>query len=232
MHAIPTGALEQRERAHTQARFREYELHVWSTATPRKPSDSTAEIARRFPQFVPARSGSSAQSRSGISGAPSADSRSDEEYSEEDEPDGHGSADIVGDAEHLARSSFRRASPARDWSHVDRVRKSALRLARACRRSDEGKPDLLTVELASLLHDVGADDRGPVRHILDTFFARHSAHRHIAHDVTRIVEAIGDAGELRVERERGESSRRLDSIEFKWSVALDGLHLTLQRRRC
>ena len=173
---------------------------------------------------MPERSGGSGQSRSGISGAPSTDSRSEEEFSEEEEGDEHGSTDIVGDAEHLARSAFRKASPARDWSHVDRVRKSALRLAKSCRRSGEGKPNLLTVELAALLHDVGADDRGPVRHILDTFFARHSAHRDIAHDVARIVEAIGDAGELRVERERGESSRRLDSIEFKWSVATFDAH--------
>ena len=51
--------------------------------------------------------------------------------------------------EKIAKKYFKEASGCHDWSHIERVRNLALRIARAERA------DLKIVELASLLHDIG-----------------------------------------------------------------------------
>lgn len=58
-------------------------------------------------------------------------------------------------AEKLMISTMARYDPSHDAFHVQRVRRTALHLARAVTASEgTSKPDLLTVELAALLHDV------------------------------------------------------------------------------
>ncbi|KAI0031207.1 hypothetical protein K488DRAFT_79202 [Vararia minispora EC-137] len=58
---------------------------------------------------------------------------------------------IVAAAEELMREVMARYDPSHDAYHVERVRRTALQLARA---NADKKPDLLTVELSALLHDV------------------------------------------------------------------------------
>ncbi|PCH42473.1 hypothetical protein WOLCODRAFT_132404 [Wolfiporia cocos MD-104 SS10] len=58
-------------------------------------------------------------------------------------------------AEQLMITTMARYDPSHDAFHVQRVRRTALHLARAVSAQDPTKnPDLLTVELAALLHDV------------------------------------------------------------------------------
>ncbi|KIL67704.1 hypothetical protein M378DRAFT_73426 [Amanita muscaria Koide BX008] len=57
---------------------------------------------------------------------------------------------VIDDAEKLMVETMARYDPSHDAFHVQRVRKTALMIA----RSLEISPDLLTVELAALLHDV------------------------------------------------------------------------------
>ncbi|KAI0711975.1 hypothetical protein C8T65DRAFT_574795 [Cerioporus squamosus] len=64
---------------------------------------------------------------------------------------------IVAAAEKLMVETMARYDPSHDAYHVQRVRKTALQLARtvtATLADDLKKPDLLTIELAALLHDV------------------------------------------------------------------------------
>ncbi|RDX57461.1 hypothetical protein OH76DRAFT_1395280 [Lentinus brumalis] len=63
---------------------------------------------------------------------------------------------IVAAAEKLMIETMARYDPSHDAYHVQRVRKTALQLARAVSATlpDDQKPDLLTIELAALLHDV------------------------------------------------------------------------------
>ncbi|TFK84253.1 hypothetical protein K466DRAFT_553814 [Polyporus arcularius HHB13444] len=63
---------------------------------------------------------------------------------------------IVAAAEKLMVETMARYDPSHDAYHVQRVRKTALQLARAVSATlpDDKEPDLLTIELASLLHDV------------------------------------------------------------------------------
>jgi uncharacterized protein len=70
--------------------------------------------------------------------------------------------ECIGQAEAFVRQHLAGDSSGHDWFHVDRVRKTALHIAR-----QEGA-DLFTVELAALLHDVddwkfctGGDEAGP-----------------------------------------------------------------------
>ncbi|EMD31329.1 hypothetical protein CERSUDRAFT_119889 [Gelatoporia subvermispora B] len=63
---------------------------------------------------------------------------------------------VVDAAEKLMIETMARYDPSHDAFHVQRVRKTALHLARLIWDSPDAqrKPDLLTVELAALLHDV------------------------------------------------------------------------------
>ncbi|KAH9902886.1 hypothetical protein C8Q73DRAFT_672129 [Cubamyces lactineus] len=63
---------------------------------------------------------------------------------------------VVAAAEELMVKTMARYDPSHDAFHVQRVRKTALQLARTvCETLPEDKrPDLLVVELAALLHDV------------------------------------------------------------------------------
>lgn len=71
-------------------------------------------------------------------------------------------AEVIAQAEAFVREHLAGDSSGHDWPHVDRVRKTALSIAR-----QEGA-DLFTVELAALLHDVddwkfssGGHEAGP-----------------------------------------------------------------------
>ncbi|KDQ57366.1 hypothetical protein JAAARDRAFT_35998 [Jaapia argillacea MUCL 33604] len=62
---------------------------------------------------------------------------------------------IIQAAEELMRETMARYDPSHDAYHVERVRKTALHLARSISADPTSpKPDLLTVELSALLHDV------------------------------------------------------------------------------
>ncbi|KAJ2990526.1 hypothetical protein NUW54_g8442 [Trametes sanguinea] len=63
---------------------------------------------------------------------------------------------VVAAAEELMVKTMARYDPSHDAFHVQRVRRNALHLARAVSLglSEDKRPDLLTVELAALLHDV------------------------------------------------------------------------------
>ncbi|KAI0360016.1 hypothetical protein OH77DRAFT_1419401 [Trametes cingulata] len=65
-------------------------------------------------------------------------------------------ASILAAAEELMVKTMARYDPSHDAFHVQRVRKTALQLARNVSETlpEEKRPDLLTVELAALLHDV------------------------------------------------------------------------------
>ncbi|RSH90448.1 hypothetical protein EHS25_001053 [Saitozyma podzolica] len=59
-------------------------------------------------------------------------------------------AELIGRAEALVKAHMAQYDPSHDWAHVDRVRKTAMRIA----RSLNPEPDLLVVELAALFHDM------------------------------------------------------------------------------
>ncbi|EKM58252.1 uncharacterized protein PHACADRAFT_171515 [Phanerochaete carnosa HHB-10118-sp] len=62
---------------------------------------------------------------------------------------------IIAAAEQLVEKTMARYDPSHDNFHVQRVRKTAMHLAKQVSKDDcSRKPDLLTVELAALLHDV------------------------------------------------------------------------------
>ncbi|KAI9000623.1 hypothetical protein BD414DRAFT_430174 [Trametes punicea] len=63
---------------------------------------------------------------------------------------------IISSAEELMVKTMARYDPSHDAFHVQRVRRNALHLARTVSEKlpKEKRPDLLTVELAALLHDV------------------------------------------------------------------------------
>ncbi|KAI0784221.1 hypothetical protein C8Q75DRAFT_724745 [Abortiporus biennis] len=63
---------------------------------------------------------------------------------------------VVRAAEKLMEDTMARYDPSHDAYHVQRVRKTALHIARVISESSntDRKPDLLTVDLAALLHDV------------------------------------------------------------------------------
>ncbi|KAJ8468182.1 hypothetical protein ONZ51_g9802 [Trametes cubensis] len=63
---------------------------------------------------------------------------------------------VVAAAEELMTKTMARYDPSHDAFHVQRVRKTALQLARTVSESlpEDKKPDLLVVELAALLHDL------------------------------------------------------------------------------
>ncbi|KAL0953443.1 hypothetical protein HGRIS_004676 [Hohenbuehelia grisea] len=61
---------------------------------------------------------------------------------------------IINAAEKLMIDTMARYDPSHDHFHVQRVRKTAIAIAREVAATTDAKPDLLTVELATLLHDV------------------------------------------------------------------------------
>ncbi|TBU55335.1 hypothetical protein BD310DRAFT_857013, partial [Dichomitus squalens] len=63
---------------------------------------------------------------------------------------------VVAAAERLMTETMARYDPSHDAYHVQRVRKTALKLARAVPASlpQDKQPDFLTIEVAALLHDV------------------------------------------------------------------------------
>ncbi|KZT73639.1 hypothetical protein DAEQUDRAFT_661912 [Daedalea quercina L-15889] len=61
---------------------------------------------------------------------------------------------VIEAAEKLMAETMARYDPSHDVFHVQRVRKTALHIARALSRDTLDRPDFLTVELAALLHDV------------------------------------------------------------------------------
>ncbi|KZT18131.1 hypothetical protein NEOLEDRAFT_1184551 [Neolentinus lepideus HHB14362 ss-1] len=63
-------------------------------------------------------------------------------------------ATVIQAAHQLMKDTMARYDPSHDAYHVERVRKTALHLARTVSITLEKRPDLLTVELAALLHDV------------------------------------------------------------------------------
>ncbi|KAI0346522.1 hypothetical protein BDW22DRAFT_1352633 [Trametopsis cervina] len=66
-------------------------------------------------------------------------------------------ANVIASAEKLMVETMAKYDPSHDAFHVQRVRRTALHLARtisSSSRSPSHTPDLLTIELAALLHDV------------------------------------------------------------------------------
>jgi len=59
-------------------------------------------------------------------------------------------SEIIGTIEEFVRDNIKSHDGGHDWWHIHRVRNISLFIC-----STEGKGDLLTVEIASLLHDVG-----------------------------------------------------------------------------
>lgn len=58
---------------------------------------------------------------------------------------------LIIDAERLVKDRMADYDPSHDWLHVDRVRRTALALARSL---DMDSLDILVVELAALFHDL------------------------------------------------------------------------------
>ncbi|KAK4686915.1 uncharacterized protein P7C73_g3197, partial [Tremellales sp. Uapishka_1] len=71
------------------------------------------------------------------------------------ESDALATRDLISRAEHLVQAHMAQYDPSHDWAHVDRVRKTALRIAATCRP----QPDMLVVELVALFHDMAGMDR-------------------------------------------------------------------------
>ncbi|KAJ9108905.1 hypothetical protein QFC21_000226 [Naganishia friedmannii] len=67
---------------------------------------------------------------------------------------------LIAQAEALVREHMAKYDPSHDWYHVDRVRRTALKLANALNNdscaASEGfaEPDMLLVELVALFHDM------------------------------------------------------------------------------
>ncbi|OBZ72054.1 Uncharacterized protein YpgQ [Grifola frondosa] len=122
-------------------------------------------------------------------------------------------AAVVRDAEKLMVETMARYDPSHDAYHVQRVRKTALHLARVFSTSisARGRPDLLTVELAALLHDVldkkyvsAAEAADPYAFFLPFFTSAADAHGldlvrdGRARAITRIVENVSWSTETRL----------------------------------
>ncbi|KAF8599116.1 hypothetical protein BDV93DRAFT_477803 [Ceratobasidium sp. AG-I] len=115
---------------------------------------------------------------------------------------------VIAAAEALMEETMKKYDPSHDALHVNRVRRTALALARA----QNPEPDLLVVELAALLHDVldkkyvsaaeAADPHGFFR----PFFERVASHLDLladgrAHLVVRIVENVSWTTEKKLRAE-------------------------------
>ncbi|KAH7926096.1 hypothetical protein BV22DRAFT_1111928 [Leucogyrophana mollusca] len=119
----------------------------------------------------------------------------------------------INTAEKLMIETMARYDPSHDAFHVERVRKTALSLARS---AGPEKPDLLVVELAALLHDVldkkyvsDADAADPYAYFLPLFEKLSSEHGlnlindGRARQIVKIVENVSWTTEKRL-REAGQ----------------------------
>lgn len=103
------------------------------------------------------------------------------------------SPSILAAAEAYVQKLFAGDSSGHDWWHVDRVRKVALQIAR------EERADLVTVELAALLHDVadwkfagGDHEAGPKQ--AKAWLLEHGASEELANQVATIVRELSFKG--------------------------------------
>ncbi|KAJ3335154.1 hypothetical protein HDU93_006331 [Gonapodya sp. JEL0774] len=96
---------------------------------------------------------------------------------------------LIVQTEQYVRDELKSVDGSHDFSHIDRVRSVALRIARA-----EGA-DLVVVELASLLHDIkdykysGSEEAGPIA--VKEFLVEKKCHQDLVEKVVGIVEGIG-----------------------------------------
>ncbi|KAI0321795.1 hypothetical protein OF83DRAFT_1050636 [Amylostereum chailletii] len=125
-------------------------------------------------------------------------------------------ATIIRAAEKLMEETMARYDCSHDAYHVHRVRKTALQLARALPSPEtERAPDLLTIELAALLHDVldkkyvsAADAADPYAYFLPFFASLRPSAPSIdlvsdgrARAIARIVENVSWTTEKRLRKE-------------------------------
>ncbi|KAI0635769.1 hypothetical protein C8Q77DRAFT_1170039 [Trametes polyzona] len=112
---------------------------------------------------------------------------------------------VIAAAQELMVKTMARYDPSHDAFHVQRVRKTALQLARTVLGTlpEEKRPDLLTVELAALLHDVldkkyvTAEEAADPYAFFLPFFTKAASHSGVdlvkdgrARLITRIIENV------------------------------------------
>lgn len=105
-------------------------------------------------------------------------------------------------AEQLVRNHMASYDPSHDFLHVNRVRKTALRLAQ---RVQEEQPDvsldIFVVELAALFHDLfdAKYSKGDDRSLLDAFFQEHAEaiSKDNVLDIMKIVENVSYSKEVK-----------------------------------
>jgi uncharacterized protein len=121
----------------------------------------------------------------------------------------HGSreGEIVQKTVTFARETLARAEGGHDWHHTERVWKMARLI-----REKEKKGDLLTIELAALLHDIsdpkfneGDEEKGS--QVAYNFLIREEVDRERAEHVREIIRYISFKG--------GKPQDRIDTIEFQ-----------------
>jgi len=122
---------------------------------------------------------------------------------------------VIEAAETLMTETMARYDPSHDVYHVQRVRRTALHIARSLSASDPSvQVDLLTVELAALLHDVldkkyvsAAEAADPYAFFLPFFQELSAAHAvDLVHDgrartITKIVDNVSWSTEKRLRAE-------------------------------
>ena len=213
---------------HNEARKR---LHAVPSARFRELlADCYTELIRRYPQVVTSSERGSrdeprdapikARRLTGPGRRPSVEEEEDENDEEEEEEDEEGNLtpvdfgelqSLLDETKAFALAAFRLAKPdpARDWLHVERVRRLSLLIADTVdfslppsvpnsggsKAKGRERVDRLVVEVAALLHDVGPQkekDVGPLlaRHkgVLDSERARR---------VRKIVEVMAWSGEAK-----------------------------------
>ncbi|QRV90257.1 HD domain-containing protein [Ceratobasidium sp. AG-Ba] len=115
---------------------------------------------------------------------------------------------VIAAAENLMEETMKKYDPSHDALHVNRVRKTALALA----RSQNPQPDLLVVELAALLHDVldkkyvsAAEAAAPYA-VFRPFFESVASHVNLLSDgraqlIVRIIENVSWTTEKKLRAE-------------------------------
>ncbi|MEH7176591.1 HD domain-containing protein [Neobacillus vireti] len=103
-----------------------------------------------------------------------------------------------------------------DWFHVDRVRRTALHIAK-----QEQKGDPFIIEMAALLHDIPDEKLNKSaeagKNKLDSFFQTISLQEEIQNSIIQIIESISYKGGIKTELETIEAkivqdADRLDAI--------------------
>ncbi|KAJ1308095.1 hypothetical protein OPQ81_002158 [Rhizoctonia solani] len=115
---------------------------------------------------------------------------------------------VIAAAEELMEKTMKKYDPSHDAYHVNRVRRTALALA----KSQTPQPDLLIVELAALLHDVldkkyvSPEEAANPNEYFRPFFESVRAHVDLledgrAHLIVRIIENVSWTTEKRLRAE-------------------------------